>query len=122
MVERAQEANLLHGLIVGQDEVEVSHLQFADDTTFFLDDKEESWRNLFDVLDLFCTVSGMKINKGKSSLLGINFNMASLEDKAGRWGCEVGSWPMVYLGMPLGGNPKTISFWNPVLEKLEERL
>ncbi|RVW63729.1 Retrovirus-related Pol polyprotein from transposon TNT 1-94 [Vitis vinifera] len=29
-------------------------------------------------------------------------------------GLEVSEWPLSYLGLPLGGNPKTIGFWDPV--------
>lgn len=36
-------------------------------------------------------------------------------------GCGVGSWPLTYLGLPLGGNPKAASFWNPVIERTEKR-
>ncbi|RVW69923.1 putative mitochondrial protein [Vitis vinifera] len=28
---------------------------------------------------------------------------------------KVSEWPLSYLGLPLGGNPKTIGFWDPVL-------
>ena len=29
---------------------------------------------------------------------------------------------MSYLGLPLGGNPKTIGFWDPVVERISRRL
>ncbi|VVA31869.1 Hypothetical predicted protein, partial [Prunus dulcis] len=122
IIERAQDVNLVHGIVSGHDQVEVSHLQFADDTIFFLDGKEEYWLNLLQMLKLFCDVSGMKINKAKSCILGINFSIETLNNMAGSWGCEVGCWPMVYLGLPLGGNPRALNFWNPVLDKVEKRL
>lgn len=28
--------------------------------------------------------------------------------------CKVGSWPMSYLGLPLGGNTCHLSFWESV--------
>ena len=31
-------------------------------------------------------------------------------------------WPLSYLGLPLGGNPKTIGFWDPVVERISRRL
>ncbi|KAL5555778.1 hypothetical protein UlMin_038014 [Ulmus minor] len=37
-------------------------------------------------------------------------------------GCGKDSWPMNYLGFPLGGNPNSIEFWNPVVEKVGKRL
>ena len=37
-------------------------------------------------------------------------------------GCEVGAWPINYLGLPLGGNPRSRSFWDPVISKVAKRL
>lgn len=31
-------------------------------------------------------------------------------------------FPFTYLDMPLGGNPKTISFWNSILEKIKLKI
>ena len=36
--------------------------------------------------------------------------------------CRVSKWPLSYLGLPLGGNPKTIGFWDPVVERISRRL
>uniref|UniRef100_A0A803QNN3 Reverse transcriptase zinc-binding domain-containing protein n=1 Tax=Cannabis sativa TaxID=3483 RepID=A0A803QNN3_CANSA len=41
---------------------------------------------------------------------------------ASQIGCEVGSWPMSYLGMPLGSSPKKKLIWAPVLEKFAKKL
>lgn len=29
--------------------------------------------------------------------------------------------PLSYLGMPLGGNPKAASFWQPIIEKIDKK-
>lgn len=29
---------------------------------------------------------------------------------------------MKYLGMPLGGNPRALSFWDPVVERINKKL
>lgn len=34
----------------------------------------------------------------------------------------MGSWPLKYLGLPLGVNPRAANFWCPVVEKVERRL
>lgn len=97
-------------------------MQFADDTIFFLKDNDQTWNNPNIVLESFCLISGLKINKSKCSLVGINTEVERLERQADEQGCEVGTWPMKYLGLPLGGSPKRASFWNPVVEKVEKRL
>lgn len=57
----------------------------------------------------------MKINKSKCSLVGITLDDGLLIELAG-------AWPMTYLGLPLGGKPRAIKFWDPILEKVEKRL
>ena len=42
-------------------------VQYADDTSFTLKDKEESIRNLIYVLETFCAASGLVLNQGKLS-------------------------------------------------------
>ncbi|RVW33004.1 putative mitochondrial protein [Vitis vinifera] len=92
MLLRAEERNLLEGFRVGRTKTRVSHLQFADDTIFFSNTREEELQIL------------------KSLLL------AKLLD------CKASSWPILYLGLPLGGNPKTCGFWDPVIERISRRL
>ena len=33
-----------------------------------------------------------------------------------------GDWPLKHVGLPLGGNPKAVESWAPVLEKVKKRL
>ncbi|KAM0963163.1 hypothetical protein ACFX2A_022668 [Malus domestica] len=122
LMEKAQENHLIKGLCIGQEKVEISHLQFADDTIFFLAEDEGGWNNLLELLKLFCSVSGLKINKAKCYLAGINSDCEKLNRLADSWGCEVGSWPIKYLGLPLGGRPRALKFWDPVVDKMEKRL
>lgn len=37
-------------------------------------------------------------------------------------GCGTGKLPFIYLGLPVGGNPRLKRFWAPVAEKIERRL
>ncbi|RVW89246.1 hypothetical protein CK203_032617 [Vitis vinifera] len=36
--------------------------------------------------------------------------------------CKAFGWPILYLGLPLGGNPKACGFWDPVIERISRRL
>ena len=58
----------------------------------------------------------------KSILLGINTDEVLLQELAESTGCELGDWPIKYLGLPLGGNPPRIEFWDPVVSKVAKRL
>ncbi|KAM7528373.1 hypothetical protein LguiB_031783 [Lonicera macranthoides] len=46
--------------------------------------------------------------------IGINLKEEDMVSLARTAGCELGSWPMSYLGMPLGDNPCRVEFWGPV--------
>ncbi|RVW27260.1 hypothetical protein CK203_103089 [Vitis vinifera] len=36
--------------------------------------------------------------------------------------CKASGWPILYLGLPLGGNPKACGFWDPMIERISKRL
>ena len=73
------------------------------------------------VLFWFEVVSGLKINMGKSELVfvGVVPNRADMVDVLG---CKQGSFPMKYLGLPLGANVRDRSIWNLIIKKVERRL
>lgn len=59
-----------------------------------------------------------KINRSKCQILGIDCGKEKLYRRAGMIGCEVGSFPSSYFGLPLGGNPIAISFGTLPLRRL----
>jgi len=72
LVRQAVKANLLSGLRIGRKEVEISILQFADDTLFFCKDSFSNVVTLKAILRGFEIASGLKINFQKSKIAGIN--------------------------------------------------
>jgi hypothetical protein len=105
-----------------QNSVAISHLQFADDTLLV---GVKSWANvraLRAVLILFERISGLKVNFHKSMLFGVNVNDSWLHEAASVMRCKHGCLPFTYLGLPIGGNPRRIQFWLPLIEKIRKRL
>jgi exonuclease III len=124
MLDRAVQSGLFKGFSVGssdRSQIEISHLLFADDTLIFCDADPHQLTSLRFVFTWFEAVSGLKINLGKSELVPVGevSNMGLLVDILG---CNLGSFPMKYLGVPLGAAFKEKAIWNPVLEKVERRL
>ncbi|KAJ9680329.1 hypothetical protein PVL29_019598 [Vitis rotundifolia] len=119
---RAEERNLLEGFRVGRNRTRVSHLQFADDTIFFSNTREEDLQTLKSLLLVFGHISGLKVNLDKSNIYGINLEQNHLSRLAELLDCKASGWPIPYLGLPLGGNPKTCGFWDPVVERISRRL
>ncbi|RVW16109.1 Transposon TX1 uncharacterized 149 kDa protein [Vitis vinifera] len=122
MLMRAEERNMLEGFRVGRNRTRVSHLQFADDTIFFSNSREEELQTLKSLLLVFGHISGLKVNLNKSSIYGINLDQAHLSRLAEMLDCKASGWPILYLGLPLGGNPKACGFWDPVVERISSRL
>jgi hypothetical protein len=66
--------------------------------------------------------SGLKVNFGKSSLIGVNVSADFMNMACTFLNCRRGAVPFYYLGLPVGANPRSLTTWNPLLVKLEKRL
>lgn len=115
--------NLFNGFGVGtSNSVTVSHLQFADDTLLL---GAKSWANvrtLHAVLTLFAEVSCLKVNINKSILVGVNIADSWLHEAASILNCKVSKIPFMYLGLSIGGDPRRLAFWEPVVNTIKSRL
>jgi len=116
-------AQLFHGYGIGRgDEVRLTHLQFADDTIIIGD---KSWLNVCTmrvVLLLFKDVSGLKVKFNKSMLTGINISDSWLAEAVVVMNCRRGTMSFVYLGLPIGGDPRKLNFWKLVVDRIVSRL
>ncbi|RVW70928.1 hypothetical protein CK203_050584 [Vitis vinifera] len=74
------------------------------------------------LLLVFGHIYGLKVNLDKSNIYGINFDQNHLSRLAKLLDCKASGWPILYLGLPLGGNPKACGFWDPVIERISRRL
>ncbi|RVW81815.1 Transposon TX1 uncharacterized 149 kDa protein [Vitis vinifera] len=116
------ERNMLEGFRVGRNRTRISHLQFSDDTIFFSNTREEDLQTLKSLLLAFGHISGLKVNLDKSNIYGINLDQAHISRLAETLECKAFGWPILYLGLPLGGNPRVGGFWDPVIERISRRL
>ena len=66
IMSQATTKGLFRGFLIGSDKVEVSILQYADDTIFFGEATMENVRAIKTILRVFEMVSGLKINFAKS--------------------------------------------------------
>ncbi|KAL4351250.1 hypothetical protein GQ457_06G036320 [Hibiscus cannabinus] len=106
---------------VGNDSVEISHLQFADDLIIFCRDNESQIRNIVRILRGFELVSGLQINLRKSKLLGINVEESLVDSWASIFHCKSEKLPCLYLGLPLGQPKNSKQLWSPIVEKFKSK-
>ena len=108
LMRRAEEENLFKGYLVGANYVPISILQYADDTIFFGEACMENVEAIKVMLRSFELVSGLKINFAKSSFgaFGVSAQWKHLAAKY--LNCSLMAFPFVYLGIPIGANPRHI--------------
>ncbi|XP_028084934.1 uncharacterized protein LOC114286053 [Camellia sinensis] len=95
---------------------------FSNDTIFFSAKEKSKVCNLLMILRIFEVVSGHKVNLSKSSVVGITLEHSCEQRMAAMLGCPIDKFPLRCLGLPLGGDPRTEAFWNPVFVKIGKRL
>lgn len=122
LTKRAIRDGLLKPVIVGRDEVEVSHIQYADDTLFVVEGSTDNAVALKRLLICFEMVSGLTVNFEKSSVFGLNLEEGLLEGIADELGCRIGVGAIPYLGLRIGGKLGGKEAWVDVVEKIKKKL
>lgn len=97
-------------------------MQYADDTLLFLPGDARTLFNLKGLLRSFSDSTGLHVNFSKSFLVPINMSEEKIVHLANTFGCQFGSMPFTYFGLPLGTTKPTILEFTPMLNKIEKRL
>lgn len=113
------EKGIFRGIKIGNDDVEISHLQFADDTLFLGAWSASNISNLLYLMRCFGDVSGLSINLSKKKLFGIEVSKTEVLYTAGNVSSEL---PFVYLGLPVGQNMKLVRGWKDMESKFVSKL
>jgi hypothetical protein len=122
LIARAKEDGQIGSLIPHLVEGGVSILQYADDTILFMEHNLEKTVNIKLIFCIFEQLSGLKINFHKSEI----FCFGKAEDEVDQYksifGCEAGSLPFKYLGIPIHYRRLLNKEWNPVEDRFEKKL
>jgi len=122
LMENAARLQLFEGVKVGRLNVEVSHLQFADDTLVIGKSTLNNVLVIKSILRWFELCSGLKVNFHKSKLAGLGMFEMEKNSFARILNCNLMEIPFVYLGIPVGANPKKESTWKPISDKFLKKL
>ncbi|GKU91277.1 hypothetical protein SLEP1_g5176 [Rubroshorea leprosula] len=122
LIESAISKEALKGIDVGPFGLNISHLQFADDTVIMGKADPDNIKAVKGILRWFELLSGLKINFNKSVLYSFNAS-----DEWGRMAvaalnCISGSLPFTYLEMPVGDIMCRRKAWKPVIDNFSKKL
>ncbi|GLU09187.1 hypothetical protein SLE2022_260600 [Rubroshorea leprosula] len=122
LISKATEEGLFKGVSVGESELNITHLQFADDSILFYEASAKNVWMIKCILRSFELLSGLKVNFHKSALYGFNVDIGELLAFADSLNCLAGMAPFKYLGVLVGANPRKLSTWKPVIDCLRKKL
>ncbi|XP_017245737.2 uncharacterized protein LOC108217416 [Daucus carota subsp. sativus] len=122
MLTKAAGKGIFSGIPLGDSSQNITHLQFADDTVVFVNNSLESVRGVKSVLQCFQMISGLKINFMKSEIFAHKDCMDTQLLASQILRCKVGTWPMTYLGIPIGISSRRQIFWKPLINKFSQKL
>jgi hypothetical protein len=122
MIARAKEDGQVDGLIPHLVDGGVSILQYADDTIIFMKNNLEKALNMKLIMCIFKELSGLKINFHKSEIF--YFSQAKEVENEYKiiFGCEIGSLPFRYLGIPIHFPKPKNGEWKPIEDRFEKKL
>ena len=82
----------------------------------------EFLRNIKSILFSFQSFSGLTVNYAKSGIVVIGKDVNWAEMAAAELQCNLVELPITYLGVPLGASMSRFSSWQPIIERIQNRL
>jgi hypothetical protein len=122
LIERAKEDGQVDGLIPHLVDGGVYILQYADDTIIFMEHDLQKALNMKLILCIFEQLSGLKINFHKSELFCFGNAKESQDEYRILFGCEIGSLPFRYLGIPIHFRRLKNGEWKLIEDHFEKKL
>ena len=122
LIARAKEDGQAEGLIPHLVEGGVSILQYVDDTILFMSHDIAKALNMKLILCMFEQLSGLKINYHKSEIFCFGMAKGVEEQYKNLFGCESGSFPFKYLGIPIHFRKLKNGEWKLVEDRFEKKL
>ena len=122
MLIKAANLGLIEGLLTEAFEGGVVNLQYADDTLLFLKNDITKAAHFKWLLACFENLSGMKVNYSKSDLLTLGTSKEEDNNFVRLFCCNLGNFPIKYLGVPLHYTNLKREDIQPVVDKLIKRI
>ena len=105
----------------GCEELQLTHLCFADDLLIFLDGTEKSLRGVLSVLANFERMSGLSMNVEKTSLFCSGLSERDLQHFTNVFHLKHATLPVRYLGLPLCSRKLSVKDCDPLLSQIRKK-
>lgn len=92
-------------------------LQYADDTLIIALASSQAVNTLKDILDKFALATGLNINFHKTTFVSINTDTITSQNIVSTFGCDLSSFPQIYLGLPLSQTRLPSSTFEPIIQR-----
>jgi hypothetical protein len=121
MVYLAQQNHLVTGIISNPIPNGIAILQYADDTILCMENDEEKARNIKLLLYMYEQMVGLKINFEKSEVLLIGGDNEIALRYADLFNCQIGLFPIRYLGASIAASRLHVVDWARMEEKAAKK-
>ncbi|CAA7057486.1 unnamed protein product [Microthlaspi erraticum] len=106
----------------GCENLELTHLSFADDLLIFLAGNLDSLKGVFRVLKRFEELSGLAVNISKTSLFCSGVDPLTLAEIETTVGLVPSALPIRYLGLPLCSRKLSVADCDPLITQVRKKL
>ena len=103
-------------------DLNLTHLNFADDLLIFSDGRKSSVDGILDIFKNFAEASGLHIIMEKSTLYLACLNDTEKQDILSQYTLSYRDLPVRYLGLPLLTKQMTAQDYSPLIEKIRARI
>lgn len=103
-------------------DLNLTHLSFADDLLIFSDGRKRSVDSILDIFKSFAEASGLHISMEKTTLYLAGFNDTEKQELLSHYTLSHGDLPVRYLGLPLLTKQMTAQDYTPLIEKIRARI
>ena len=120
--ELVDQNNKIKGITLRGGEIKI--VQFADNATLFLDGTESSLQEALNIIEIFGSYSGLKMNKEKSELIWIGNMKNSSKELSKNTPMSWGSTDFKLLGITFSTNIESIpqKNYSPLLQNVEQTI
>ncbi|GKB57970.1 RNA-directed DNA polymerase, eukaryota, reverse transcriptase zinc-binding domain protein, partial [Tanacetum coccineum] len=118
----ASHSGLIRGIKIGSSDIPLSHMFYEDDVVITTEWSSLDMDNIIRDLQVFYLALGLKINIHKSNVYGVGVSNNEVHYMAINTGCSPGSFPFIYLGLPIGANMNLTANWKTLLDRFDARL